>query len=86
MHCYTLVLRISRHVFCHKVGKCRLQAILQYFEEDSVSASHSGECCDVCEISAMDDDLQDFRQEMVIILQVVQELPGNGERKVLQLS
>ena len=63
------------------VGKCWRQAILQYFEElDNVSAPHSGVCCDVCEMNATD-DLQDFKQEMTTILQVVQEIPGIGEKR-----
>lgn len=71
-----------RYVFCHVVGKCQRQTILQYFEEDNVSPSHVGVCCDVCEMSTTD-DLQDFVQEITTILQVVQEIPGNGGNKVL---
>ena len=76
-----LAYRLSRYIFCHMVGKCRRQVILQYFEEfDNVSTPHSGVCCDVCEMYATD-DLQDFKQEMTTILQVVQEIPGNGEKR-----
>ena len=63
------------------VGKCRRQAILQYFEEDDVSPNHSGVCCDVCETYSTD-NLQDYMQEITTILRVVQEIPGNGEKKV----
>ena len=81
-HTHVLFHNDCRYVFCHMAGKCRRQAILQYFEEDNDSADHSGVCCDVCDKYKMI-DFQEYKEEITVILKVVQEIPEKGETKVL---
>ena len=53
---------------------------MDYFDEDPAVSSVSYSCCDVC--TNPPKDIEDQQKEMVALLSVVKEIPGNGEVKV----
>ena len=53
--------------------------ILEYFGEQEAAKQCEGPCCDVC---ASQTDLSDAKEETVLILNAVGDLPGYGEVKV----
>ena len=53
---------------------------MDYFEEDSTISPVTYSCCGVCENQLK--DVLDRQEEVLTLLRVVQEIPGNGEVKV----
>ena len=51
----------------------------EYFEEESSNVVATVPCCDVCEMSQK---VVDCQNEVKAVLQVVNEIPRSGERKV----
>ena len=62
------------------IGECQRKLILKYFGEDPASGLVSYSCCSVCEQPP--EDINDQQEAMVALLNVVKEIPGNGEVKV----
>ena len=62
------------------IGECQRKVILKYFGEDPATSSVSYSCCNICEQPP--EDIKDQQEEMVVLLNVVKEISGNGEVKV----
>ena len=62
-------------------GKTSTSSYSSVFEEDNDSVDHSGVCCNVCGTYKMI-DFQDYKEEITVILEVVQDIPEKGKTKV----
>ncbi len=77
---YTAISSYDRFALAHEGHKCRRAVILEFFDEP-VPSGKGGEsgCCDVC---SSDYTMTDYKDELVSIIQVAQDIPGYGEVKV----
>lgn len=53
--------------------------LLEYFGEDTSTLTPSSICCDVCESPQL---VSDQSEEIKAVLQVVDQLPTSGEKRV----
>ena len=78
---YNIICSTHRFAYAHLHKKCRRAVLLEYFGED---ATANDPCCDVCELSST--STSDYSCEIRAVVQVVDELPTSGEKKVFRNS
>ena len=63
-------------------GMCRCKVILEFFEESTADFVYESICCCFCE-SCKSEFFSDAQEEIKLVLEAVNDLPGFGEVKVI---
>ena len=71
------------YVYGHLSGLCRRRTILDLFDEKETEATSLGECCDVCR-KAPQVQLSDYKKEMKVLINALDEVGCKGEVKVAE--
>ena len=70
-----------RYVNAHLAGMCRRRLLLNAFGEKDTLTSATGDCCDVC---LQTKPIEDFKEELKILLDVLNQVGCKGELKIAE--